>query len=257
MTLSKSEYSIGLFETLKMFYPPKGLRKQNRRSSNCFYFTFYCVQERVFDVSKSAFSQAFLKNWKCFIPRRDSAKAEPEGGPIVFTYVLLCSRKGVWIFKIPIFTGLFENLKMFYLRMGWMDGMDGMDGWDGISKVSFNFLYIQICWQLRCGLSKYMFKVCHQLSYGFEILVSSWGWGSTIFEITIFTWLFKYLGPNLSFFFLFFCAFFHFDEKFKNLFYHAKLKKVGVTFFFVFYRTNPFFYENFKTRQYLSFGGGF
>ena len=38
-----------------------------------------------------------------------------------------------------------KNLKMFYLRMGWMgwDGMDGMgwDGWDGISKVSFNILH--------------------------------------------------------------------------------------------------------------------
>ena len=40
----------------------------------------------------------------------------------------LCSRKGVWFFKIRTFTGLFENLKMFYLRMGW----DGMDGWDGM-----------------------------------------------------------------------------------------------------------------------------
>ena len=84
-----------------------------------------------------------------------------------------------------------------------------------------------------------MFKICQKLSYEFETLMSSWGWGNIIFEITIFTWLFKYLGPNLSFFYLFFCAFFHFDEKFKNLFYHAKLKKVGVTVFFVFY---PFFY---------------
>ena len=122
-------------------------------------------------------------------------------------------------------------------------GWDGWMGWDGISKVSFNFLHIQICWQLGCALTKYMFKVCHQLSYGFEILLSSWGWGNTIFEITIFTWLFKYLGPNLSFFFLFFCAFFHFDEKFKNLFYHAKLKKVGVTFFFVFIEIIRFFIQ--------------
>ena len=54
------------------------------------------------------------------------------------------------------------------------------------------------------------------------------GVGNTIFEITIFTWLFKYLGPNLSFFFLFFFAFFRFDEKCKNLFYHSKLKKLLV-----------------------------
>ena len=31
--------------------------------------------------------------------------------------------------------------------------------------------------------------------------MSSWGLGNTIFKITIFTWVFKYLVPNLSFFF--------------------------------------------------------
>ena len=74
------------------------------------------------------------------------------------------------------------------------------------------------------------------------------GVGNTIFEITIFTWLFKYLGPNLSFFFLFFFAFFRFDEKCKNLFYHSKLKKLLVPslspFFFIFYWVHHFFRPN-------------
>ena len=52
-TLSKSEPEIGLFEILEMFYPPKGLRKQNRRWSNCFYFPFNCVLETVLILSKS------------------------------------------------------------------------------------------------------------------------------------------------------------------------------------------------------------
>ena len=32
-----------------------------------FLLMFYCVLERVFDVSKSALSQAFLKSRECFI----------------------------------------------------------------------------------------------------------------------------------------------------------------------------------------------
>ena len=47
-----------------------------------------------------------------------------------------------------------------------------------------------------------MLKNCHQHFYVFQNLMSSWGWGNTIFEITLYTWVFKYLVPNLLFFFL-------------------------------------------------------
>ena len=46
---------------------------------------------------------------------------------------------------------------------GW-NGM-GWDGMGGVSKVSFKFLHIQTCQQLRCTLTKYMFKVCQELFY--------------------------------------------------------------------------------------------
>ena len=39
---------------------------------------------------------------------------------------------------------------------------------------------------------------CHQHSYGFQNLMSSWGLGNIIFEITIFTWVFKYLVPKVD-----------------------------------------------------------
>ena len=52
MTLSKSEYFIGLFEILRMFYPPEGL-----------------------------------------------CGAEPEGGPIVFTFHFIGVGKGTGGFK--------------------------------------------------------------------------------------------------------------------------------------------------------------
>ena len=43
-------------------------------------------------------------------------------------------------------------------------------------------------------------KNCHQHSSGFQSLMSSWGLGNTIFEITIFTWVFKYEVPKVAIF---------------------------------------------------------
>ena len=86
--ISKTWAATGLFEILKMFYPPEGL-----------------------------------------------CRAEPERGPIVFTYVFLC-RKGFQ------FTGGFLTLKMFYL-MG-RDGTDGTDGTgrDGHQKCPLKFFIL-------------------------------------------------------------------------------------------------------------------
>ena len=49
-----------------------------------------------------------------------------------------------------------------------------MDGWDGVSKVSFNFLYTS--WVYRSCIYPliYVIKFCHQHSYGFQNLISSW-----------------------------------------------------------------------------------
>ena len=78
-----------------------------------------------------------------------------------------------------------------------VDGMDGM-GWDGVSKVSFNFLYT-LCVCRSCLYAPiYVIKTCHQRTYGFQNLISSWGWGNIIFEITIFKWVFKYLVPKVD-----------------------------------------------------------
>ena len=41
-------------------------------------------------------------------------------------------------------------------------------------------------------------KKNHQHSYGFQNLISSWGWGDTILEITLGTWVFKYLVPKVN-----------------------------------------------------------
>ena len=71
---------------------------------------------------------------------------------------------------------------MFYL----VDGWDGLDGWDGPEKCPLNLFIL-------CGNKEYIYsthmqnKNCHQHSYGFQNLMSSWGLGNTIFEITLCT----------------------------------------------------------------------
>ena len=55
--------------------------------------------------------------------------------------------------------------------MGWM----GRDGWDGISKVSFNFLHTLQVYRSCIYMLIYIFKNCHQDSYGFKNLMSSLG----------------------------------------------------------------------------------
>ena len=57
------------------------------------------------------------------------------------------------------------------------DGWDGWDGMDGISKVSFNFLYTLLVYRSCICILIYIVKSCHQHSYGFQNLMSSWGVG--------------------------------------------------------------------------------
>ena len=59
--------------------------------------------------------------------------------------------------------------------MGWV-------GWwvDGVSNGSFIFLHTLWVYRTCIGLLIYMFKICHQLCYGFESFMSSWGSGSKI-----------------------------------------------------------------------------
>ena len=75
------------------------------------------------------------------------------------------------------------------------------DEWDRISEVSFNFLHTLKV--LRTCISVIIWRIqdCNQDSYGNENLISSWGWGNTIFEITLRTWVFQSMVPKVSFFF--------------------------------------------------------
>ena len=60
MTLSKSQLSGGLFEILKMFYPPEGLcGAEPERGPIVFTYVLFWVRKRIFRLSK--FSKYALK----------------------------------------------------------------------------------------------------------------------------------------------------------------------------------------------------
>ena len=61
--------------------------------------------------------------------------------------------------------------------------------------------------------------------------MSSWGWGNTIFEITIFTWVFKYEVQKLSFFFFIFIWIHCFFANLKNVLPMNNTKEVCKRFF--------------------------
>ena len=123
--------------------------QKNKNLSKTYVLSVYNVEKQL--NNKADFTDFFLKSRLTHdhvtshhvtlnLSPKGTAKAEPKVVQLFLLNILLCSRKGVWCFKIRIFRGLFEIRRMFYLRMGW----DGM-GWDGVSKVSFIFLHILTC----------------------------------------------------------------------------------------------------------------
>ena len=68
--------------------------------------------------------------------------------------------------------------------------------------------------------------------------MSIWGCRNTIFEITVCTWVFKYLVQKIIIFFLmFFFAFIRLLENFKNVIFYSNLKKSLVPKFLPFLKS--------------------
>ena len=112
-----------------------------------------------------------------FYPPEGLCWAEPEGGPIVFTFHFIGVGRGTGGFKIRIGNPPFWNLENVLF-----DGVGGWVGWwvDGVSNGSLIFLHTLWVYRTCIGVLIYTFKICHQLCYGFESFMSSWGSGSKI-----------------------------------------------------------------------------
>ena len=99
LALSNLLWVRGLFEILKMFYPPKGLCKAEPNGVHLIFFHFIVSREGCWHFQIYRGWEAFLKSWKCFIPRRDAAKAAPKGS-IWYSFHFIVSREGCWHFQI-------------------------------------------------------------------------------------------------------------------------------------------------------------
>ena len=130
MTLSKSPLFGSLFEILKMFYPPKGLcTAEYRRRSNCFYLCFFVLGNVYWIFKIFTFRRPFSNPENILSPEGTLYIRVPKEVQL-FLLMFFVLGKVYCIFKIltfrrpsPLYGGLFEILKMFYLRMGW-DGLD-------------------------------------------------------------------------------------------------------------------------------------
>ena len=107
----------------------------------------------------------------------------------------------------------------------WVASCGCCGGWDGVSKVSFNDLHTLWVYRTSIYLLIYTLKNCHEHSYGFQNLMSSWGWGNTIFEITLRSGFSNIWFQTCHFFGFYFSRFF-FDNP-KNIFAMENLKKFG------------------------------
>ena len=79
---------------------------------------------------------------------------------------------------------------------------NGWGGWDRISK-SFNFLYTLWVYRSCIPILKYILNKFHQLSYGFQILESSWRMGVIFSKLQFlkgFLWIIPKVRYNGVFF---------------------------------------------------------
>ena len=104
-----------------MFYPPKGLCEAEPEWGPFDYFHFVS-REGCLTLYIYMRKLSFFKSWKCFIPWRDSAKAEPNGVHLIFFPFYCVCGTVLTLPKSAFSGGLSEILKMFYCRMVW-DGL--------------------------------------------------------------------------------------------------------------------------------------
>ena len=124
-------------------------------------------QNVLFDGWVGAFSS------KCFIPRRESSRRLPRG-PIEYSFHFIGVGNGSRGFKNTNVNKPFWNLEIVLFH--------GV-GWDGVSNGSFNFLYTLCVYRSCIYILIYILKNCHQHSYGFQNLMSSWGSWSKISKL--------------------------------------------------------------------------
>ena len=76
---------------LELSYPPKRRLLADSRGVRLFLLMFwFCVRKRILDFQNPHISSAFLRPWKCFIPRRDVCLQTPKGSICFYLCFILC-----------------------------------------------------------------------------------------------------------------------------------------------------------------------
>ena len=83
-----------------MFYPPEGSCESSSQGVQLILFPFNWCRKRFWGFQIYGGWEAFLKFWKCFIPRRDSAKQIPKEVQLFLLMFYCWCRKRYWGFQI-------------------------------------------------------------------------------------------------------------------------------------------------------------
>ena len=151
-------FSIGLFEFLKMFYPPKGLCKAEPNGVHLTVFPFYCVWETVLTLSKSSFSIDLFEFLKRF-PRREPKEVQLS---LLIYYFGLGNVYGTIVSGAVIH--LFEILKMFFAAKGLCEAEP-----NGVHLTVFPFNV------LGKGFDTFKILIFHRPFWNLENVLSSEG----------------------------------------------------------------------------------
>ena len=130
-----------------MFYPPKGLCKAEPNRVHLIFFTIY-LEKGVWHFQNPDFLSAFLKSWKCFIPRKGSPKALPMGSNW-FSFGLFSLVNENWSLNFGAVFRLKISAKILYPPKGSTKALPMGSNWFSYGllslvneKWSFNFALV-------------------------------------------------------------------------------------------------------------------
>ena len=107
---------IRLFQTLKMFYPPKGVCKADPTGDYFDSFHFIVVREGYLTLSKSQLSDGLFEILKMFYPPKGVCTAEYRWRSNCFYLCIIVLGNVYWIFSFALLIRLLEPSKCFIPR---------------------------------------------------------------------------------------------------------------------------------------------
>ena len=154
----------------------EGTLRSRARMGSPWFFPFYCAYKRMFNTFNWHAEIRILKSWKCIIPPKDSAKAEPNGVHVILFHFIVVREECL---TLSIYGQKFTILKSWKCFIYWWDGwIDGM----GYQKGTLIF-FILCTYKQHVFIFINILKNYHQHSHDFQNLMSSLGWGNPFSKV--------------------------------------------------------------------------